>query len=473
MTMRPNLLFVLADQLRAASVPLYAAAYNGALPAPQIEMPNVDRLAAGGVTFTNAVSSNPLCTPYRSMLLTGRHPQTTGHLINFVRTRHTEISIADAFASQGYRTGWIGKWHLHTGSFPTINGRDYVPEGRDRLGFQFWRGYNFHTVYFDGSVNREDWHSERWEGYETQALNRYAFQFMDEAGNDPFCLFLSPHQPHYTPFEFAPQVYYERLPTTMKLPDNVPHQARGASLEMVRHYLAMTLALDDMLGELLDYLERTGKAENTLVVFTSDHGSQVGAHGVRPWEKRHPYRESTHVPCVMRLPGVLDGGVVCDTLTAPVDYFPSLCSLFDVPIPRTVEGVDLSGAWLGVPGAREQEALLTMNFSAQYDWFADGLEWRGVRAKRYNYARWLDGRTELYDLYEDPLEMHNLAGDARHAALVDRVEGLMRELQTKRGDKLVPCTQWSHWLDSQRRVVRNAYGPLGDPEGEPDWSLLS
>jgi arylsulfatase A-like enzyme len=235
----------------------------------------------------------------------------------------------------------------------------------------------------------------------------------------------------------------------------------------------MTLALDDMLGELLDYLERRGKAQNTLVVFTSDHGTQAGAHGVRPWEKRHPYQESIHVPCIMRLPGVLDGGRVRDTLTAPVDYFPSICSLFGIPIPRTVEGIDLSDAWLGVPGAREQEAVLTMNFSAQYDWFADGLEWRGVRTKDHNYVRWLDGRTELYDLRQDPLEMHNLARDARHEALEKRMEGLMRDLQAQRGDELVPCTLWSDWLDNQRRVVRNAYGPLSDPEGEPDWSLLS
>jgi arylsulfatase A-like enzyme len=469
MAARPNLLFVLADQLRAASLPLY----NGAPCATQISTPSLDRLAAKGLTLSNAVASNPLCTPYQSMLLTNRHPQTTNHLINFVRTRHTEISIADAFAHQGYRTGWIGKWHLHTGSFPTINAMDYVPEGRDRLGFEFWRGYNFHTVYFDGTVNREDWHFERWDGYETEALNRYAFQFIDGAGDDPFCLFLSPHQPHYTPFEFAPESYYARLPARLELPANVPDEMRDESQAMYRHYLAMTLALDDMLGELLDYLDRAGKAENTLVVFTSDHGSQVGAQGVRPWEKRRPYEESIHVPCIMRLPGILDGGGMRDTLTAPVDFFPSLCSLFGIPIPRTVEGIDLFDAWLGVPGAREQEAVLTMNFSAQYDWFADGLEWRGARTKRYNYARWLSGKTELYDLQEDPFEMHNLAGDSQHKGLQDRMEGLMRDLQAKRGDELVPCTQWRHWLDNQRRVVRNAYGPLSHPEGEPDWSLLS
>jgi len=209
------------------------------------------------------------------------------------------------------------------------------------------------------------------------------------------------------------------------------------------------------------------------VIFSSDHGTQAGAHGVRPWEKRHPYQESMHVPLVMRLPGAFEGGGTQDTLTAPVDLMPSLCTLFDVPIPRTVEGIDLSDAWLDVPDAREQEAVLTMNFSAQFDWLADGLEWRGVRTREYNYCRWLDGRTELYDLAQDPLEMHNLAGHTGHTALEKRMESLLRKLQAKRGDALVPCTQWSDWFDSQRRVVRNAFGPLSDPEGEPDWSLLS
>jgi arylsulfatase A-like enzyme len=246
------------------------------------------------------------------MLLTGRHPQTTGHVINFLRTRHDEIGIGDAFAHAGYRTAWVGKWHLHTGAFPMIDAADYVPEGRDRLGFEFWRGYNFHTVYFNGTVNREDWHYERWEGYETEALNRYAFEFMDDVGDEPFCLFVSPHQPHYTPHEFAPEHYYALLPEQLVLPENVPESIYDESVAMYRHYLAMTLALDDMVGDLLDYLERSGKAANTLVVFTSDHGTQVGAHGIRPWAKKMPYEESLRVPWIMRWPGTFDGGATRD-----------------------------------------------------------------------------------------------------------------------------------------------------------------
>lgn len=463
---KPNILFVLADQLRASSLPAYGAG--------QIRTPHIDRLAAEGVKLTNAIATCPVCTPHRSMLLTGRHPQTTGHVINFMRTRHSEIGIGDAFSADGYRTAWIGKWHLHTGSFPhTSKVADYVPEGRDRLGFEHWRGYNFHTNYFNGWVNLDDWHGERWEGYETDALNRYAFDFMDTVDDEPFCLFISPHQPHFTPFKFAPDHCYARVPEQLVLPENVPDSIREESVQMYRHYLAMTLAVDDMVGDLLDYLDRTGKAENTLVVFASDHGTQVGAHGIRPWAKKMPYEESLHIPWIMRWPGVFEGGQTCDVLTAPVDVFPSFCGLCDIPVPRTVEGYDLSDAWMGVPGAFEQDAVLTMNFTAGYDYLVDGQEWRGARTKRTSYARWLSGKVELFDLVEDPLQMTNLAGLPSEEGLREQMEGKLDELMTRRRDEMVPCTSYGNWFDSYRRVVRNVYGPLSDPEDEPDWSLLS
>ena len=107
-------------------------------------------------------------------------------------------------------------------------------------------------------------------------------------GEDPFLLFLSPHQPHFTPFTFAPESYYHRLPKTLTLPGNVPEHKREASLDMYRHYLAMILAVDDMLGNLLDYLDAKGLADNTIVVFASDHGTQGGAQGINPWSKKTP-----------------------------------------------------------------------------------------------------------------------------------------------------------------------------------------
>ncbi|NCF34576.1 MAG: sulfatase-like hydrolase/transferase [Proteobacteria bacterium] len=459
---QPNVVVLFPDQLRALSLPLFGE--------QQIETPNIDRLAADSLVLENAISNCPVCTPARAMLLTGRYPQTTGHLINTTRTRHSEISIGDAFGRAGYQTAWVGKWHLHTGLWPALDRMpqhpDWVPEGRDRLGFDYWRAYNQHMVYFDGFVHKDDWNYERWEGYETDGLLNYGFEFMDSVGEDPFLLFLSPHPPHYTPFKFAPDHCYERLPKTLHLPANVPEHMQSASLDMYRHYLAMILAVDDMLGRLLDYLERKDLANNTIVLFASDHGTQGGGQGVNPWSKKNPYENSIRIPALLRYPGVIEPGV-SQRMTSMVDFFPTLCGLAGIPVPRSVEGVNLTGQWANTA---DDHSAFIMNFSKWFDWFQDGAEWRGVRTQQYTYAKWLNGKVELYDLYEDPLQMHNLAGQA--GAVESQLDAMLQAHQQQRQDKLVACTDWKHWLDEQRRVVRNAHGPLSHPESEPDWSLL-
>ena len=480
MSRRPNVVFILADQLRASALPLYGE--------KQIETPNIDRLAREGVTLTNCIATCPVCTPYRSMLVTGRHPQTTGMIINSTRLRYSEIGLGDVFARAGYRTAWIGKWHLHTGAWPANNVPDWVPRGRSRMGFEFWRAYNQHMIYFNGFVNspHRDFDAIRWNGYETDGLATFAFEFMDDCGDDPFLLFLSPQQPHWgmgqdgTPRQMAPDRFYEKLPEQLAVPDNVPEAMRTrdphkpASVQGgYRNYLAMTLALDEMVGNVLDSLERSGRLNDTLVIFTSDHGTQGGSHGIHFWTKKRPYQESLHVPCVLRWPGVFEAGATCDALTSPVDFFPSLCRLCDIPVPRSVEGMDLSGAWRGDAGAPRQEAVFCMNFGSEHDHYADGDEWRGVRTARYQYARWIDGSEELYDLEEDPLQMRNIADDDAYQSVLTACRDRLEEFQDRRGDELRPGSSYIEWVDEQRRVVRNGYGPLGHPEDPPDWSLLT
>ena len=461
----PNVVVLFPDQLRALSLPIFGET--------QIETPAIDRLAREGMVFENAISNCAVCTPARAMLVTGRYPQTTGHLINTTRTRHSEISIGDTFSHWGYRTAWIGKWHLHTGLWPALDRMpqhpDWVPEGRDRLGFQYWRAYNQHMVYFDGFVHKDDWNYERWDGYETEGLLKYGFEFMDAAGDEPFLLFLSPHQPHFTPFEFAPERFYESLPQDLGLPANVPAALKDSSLAMYRHYLAMILAVDEMLGRLLDYLDNTGRSDNTIVLFASDHGTQGGSQGVNPWSKKHPYEASIRIPGILKYPGHVAPGGRNDAIVNMVDWFPTLCGLAGLPVPRSIEGANLTSAILADAPAPNDSAFL-MNFSKWFDWFQDGAEWRGVRTATHTYARWLDGKTELYDLTEDPLQTENLANKGL-AVEADLVEQLAAH-QARRADELLPCTAWRHWLDEQRRVVRNAHGPLSHPESEPDWSLL-
>ena len=422
MTEQPNVVFLFPDQLRAQALSLYG---NSAYVENQIETPNINRLADRGVTLNNAISNCPVCTPARAMLVTGRYPQSTGHLINSTR-----------------------------------------------LGFDYWRAYNQHMVYFNGFVHKDDWNYERWEGYETEGLLDYAFEFMDESKNDPFLMFLSPHQPHYTPERFAPDRFYEMVPEELTLPDNVPASMLKAALEMYRHYLAMILAIDEMLGRLMDYLERQGLIDNTILVFASDHGTQGGSQGVNPWSKKNPYDASIHIPGIISYPEKIEPGTRNNTLLSMVDFFPTLCGLAGVPVPQTVEGTNLASRILieEKPGAAEPDSVFLMNFSKYFDWFQNGAEWRGVRTRSHMYCKRLSGEEELYDLRADPLQGNNIVSTNHNQ--VEKMRGLLKMHQRTRADKLVPCTDWQGWLDEQRRVVKNAKGELSHPETPPDWSLL-
>ena len=197
---------------------------------------------------------------------------------------------------------------------------------------------------FNGFVQKGDWNYERWRGYETEGLLDYAFEFIEEAGDDPFLLFLSPHQPHYTPEKFAPDKFYDMLPDKISLPDNVPEALVAPSAEMYRHYLAMILAVDEMLGKLLDHLESRNLLSHTIFVFASDHGTQGGSQGVNPWSKKNPYEASIKIPAIISYPSKIAANTRSDALLGMVDFFPTICGLADIPIPATVEGEDLSGS---------------------------------------------------------------------------------------------------------------------------------
>lgn len=468
-----NVVYLLADQLACQALRFCGGGW--------VETPQIDRLAARSTSVETCLSTVPVCGPYRSMLMTGRHPQTTGHVINHVCTRHDEIGLADAFAHAGYRTGYIGKWHLHRGSFPDSMACDWVPEGRARLGWDYWRAYNQHMIYFNGPIHAGDWLSDpvepheaespRWQGYETEGLMDYVEEFLGKNAHRPFLMMLSPHQPHITQGKFAPDRFYRDLPETFDLPWDCRPEIHAQTQVMLRDYLAMVLALDEMVGRVLNLLDKMGLADKTYFVFTSDHGTQLGLQDLPPWDKQYPYEACVRVPFLISGPGIAAGARVPIMMT-PVDIMPTLCSLAGVPVPRTVEGMDLAPALLGRKDARYRDHALLMNFSAAYGSLREGREWRGVRTHSHTYVRWLDGRRELYDLAADPRQSRNLAGEATHAELLQEAEELMQKLLRERGDTFGSCREWRHWFDAERRVVANASGPLPHPETPPDWSLL-
>ena len=476
---QPNVVYLLADQLRARSLPAYGER--------QIATPNIDRIVREGIRFTNAVATCPLCAPYRSMLVTGRQPLETGHIINNVRARHDEISIADAFNHAGYRTGWVGKWHLYSGEQPEIVDFEYIPDGRDRLGFDFFRAYNYHTQYFDGPLCLDGGGHERWRGYETTGLLQYVDEFLDAAAEqrEPFCLFVAPHMPHHGGAipgggvtqdalpngRLAPDDCLRRVPEQPVLPPNVPPDLLAEATDCYRDYLAMTVAVDDMLGAVLGRLRRDGLLDDTIVVFGSDHGSLMGAHGLPPWQKRTPWEESVSVPLAVRLPGGRGAGSVCDALVAPVDLFPTLCGLCGIDVPRTVSGRNQAPVWLGRGGEGERQALFTYCIDDALLTGTTGSEWKGVRTRRWSYWRCLDGSTALYDIRADPLQLRDLVASADHRPVVARMEATLERFMSEWHDAMQPATEYLNWFDG-RRIMRNAFGPLGDPLAEPDWSLL-
>ena len=428
------------------------------------------------------------------MLLTGKQALETGHIINNIRTRHDEISIADAFNNAGYKTGWIGKWHLFSGPRPEFIEFEYIPDGRDRLGFEYFRAYNYHTQYFDGSICLENGNHERWEGYETDGLLKYVDEFLENR-EDPFCMFVSPHMPHHgggipsdkitqddSPIgRLAPNRFFDKVPESPDLPVNVPGRMMGYAIDCYRDYLAMTLAVDDMIEKIIQRLEDTGLLDRTVVIFGSDHGSLMGSHGLEhvpdttdkglisdPWEKRTPWEESMSVPLVVRFPDGLGAGTVSDVLVSPVDIFPTLCGLCGVDVPKTVSGRNLNDVWMGRSGVAEEDALFCYFVDDAY--LSPGGEWRGVRTKRWSYFRFLNGVTGLYDIAEDPLQVHNLVDT--HSAVREEMESTLLSFMDRWNDQLKPAPEYQQWFDKDRQIVRNVFGALGDPLKPPDFSML-
>jgi arylsulfatase A-like enzyme len=464
---------VFDDQLRADVCGVYGGR--------NITTPNIDRLAREGVTFTNSVSSCPLCTPYRGMLQTGRHPTHSGILFNFVEASHAQNPhcIADVFGAAGYQTGFIGKWHLAAGAHNTddVFGSDpeavtnyvaqnpepeHVPPGQTRLGYGHWQAYNFLTNFY-GYYCYEDTPDRIYsDQYETDAQTGQAIAYMEKCRQAglPFFVCVAPHPPH-PPFgeSSTPSGYLDQVPQALWWAPNVPADNPRTLLEM-RCYLAMAKNMDDNLGRLLDYLENSGLAEDTIVVFTSDHGEMHGSHG--RLNKMVPYAEAIDIPMIIRWPKRIAAGGRIDTLHTPIDHLPTLCGLAGLPIPPEVDGADLSGILLG-QAQDTRDAVLIANYTSNWDFLQTGTswpEWRGVKTKQYTYCLWLTGGEELYDNLTDPFQMTNLVADGTQAPALEQLRARMWQLLAEAHDDFRPGTSYAEWFDGQRRLVATGLGPV-------------
>ena len=440
----PNIIYILVDQWRAS-----AFGYAGD---PNVNTPNIDRLAAESINFKNAVSVMPVCTPYRAALMTGRYPTSTGMFMNDLHLPATEYALGDALLDRGFTTAYIGKWHLDG------HGRHvFIPPGR-RRGFEYWKAaecdHNYNqSHYYTGNSDKKQF----WEGYDTYAQTKDAQQYIaEQVGKDkPFALFISYGTPHF-PYQAAPENLRKNYPLEdIILPENVPASMVDAAKKEAQGYYAHCEALDQSIGELLASLEALGISDNTLIVFTSDHGEMLGGHGVRPRSKLIPLAESARVPMLLRFPPLHGnmGRVVETPITTP-DISPTLFGMLNLSIPATYEGDDLSEV---VSGNSEIEGhavlymqLVPWGVGGEYD-----REYRAVKTSRYTYVRSLEGPWLLFDDTIDPLQMNNLIDNPDYENLVNDLDQRLWKLLAGLGDEFKPA-QW--YIDNWNLIQ----GPNGN-----------
>lgn len=450
---RPNIVFVFADELRAQDT-----GYGGNV---DCRTPVLDAFARQGANLTHAVSGSPVCSPYRASLMTGQYSVNHGVYINDVELDPGCNSIARVFGSAGYRTAYIGKWHLY-GSPEGGYGRrhSYVPR-EWQLGFDYWKGFECTHEYNDSYYFfNEDESPRSWDGYDAFAQSRDAAEYIDahDRSEGPYFLMLSWGPPHF-PLHTAPQEYRDRYADTeITIRPNVPEDFREAAREDLRGNYAHISALDDCFAIVLDAIEASGEAENTIVVFTSDHGDMFGSHGLS--RKCVPWDESIRVPFLIRWPNrIQSASQSLLPLNAP-DIMPTLLGLCDVPVPHSVDGTDFSRVLLGDEPMREDEAALLSMPVAFTTMLRYGFKaYRGLRTTHYTYVRDTDGPWLLFDNDADPYQKSNLVDTAETVRSALDAQ-LMRRLEAL-GDEFRPG---SHYLE---RGNLEHYGEAQPKQAEP------
>jgi len=430
---RPNVLFVFADQLRYSAL--------GSSGNEIVRTPNLDRLASQGLTFENAFSSHPLCSPYRAHLMTGRYGHCNGVVDNEYRLKNDQVTLPAALKRAGYHTGFVGKWHL--------GGGPYTPD--KRYGFDYMAAYNCQHAYYKTRY----WENERgpisigtWapEG-ETDLAIRFMEDHQREVKDRPFALLLGWGPPHW-PYDRYPRKFKLYDPATVDLPPNVPPQMAAFARQEIADYYGNVSALDEQMGRLLAALERLGVTENTIVCFSSDHGDHLSSHGfVKPMDKwmhpsmraskATPYNEAAHIPFILRYPRAVQANRRTRVMFSSVDVMPTLLELCGAVIPRGIQGRGLSHVVTGEYGPPPPDSVYLQNMGPGWpdrtEWVGF---WRGVRTDRWVYAKWLDDERGplLFDCRNDRYELQNLAGKKEYAEIEKQMQDRLHRWITETGD---------------------------------------
>ncbi|MCC5850642.1 MAG: sulfatase [Verrucomicrobia bacterium] len=415
----PNILWIFGDQHRGQALSI--------LGDPNVQTPNIDRLATEGVHFRRAVATNPWCCPFRFSLTTGHYPHK-----GIDRTPPREPldpglpTIATLLKKHGYQTSYIGKWHLHGKSKDGADENTMIVPPVHRGGFDTWIGYENNNSQYNTWVHghRHDNTEvplQRLPDYETDSLTDLFLEEIDRLGQNsdqPFFGVLSVQPPH-TPNVAPPEDMARHNPATLKLRPNVPPVPRIEELARreLAGYYAQIENLDRNVGRVLKRLYERDLLDDTLVIFFSDHGDCMGSHGYR--EKSSPWEES------IRIPFIIGGGVPyhnrhsgpVDAQISAVDILPTTLGLVGIQKPADLPGFDYSGYfWRDQSLPRPDEPDSCYIQHTQFKRLHDGLNlpWRGVVTNDgWKYVCIPNAPFGMWNLNEDPYEMANLAFNQR------------------------------------------------------------
>ena len=435
-----NVLFIISDQHKRN----VTGCYGDAL----VRTPNIDRLAGGGVRFTNAYAQCPLCGPSRSSVMTGTHCHTCRGLTHTqLPTMRIMPTLGTVFRDAGYATGSIGKVHIRGEDevrslgfderalrYYNFDYRDYViAAGADNIdrynSYRKGGGVPHRDAY--NRTNEPIGMEERWM-YDALVVDR-SIEFMEKHKDEKFFLWAGLEKPH--PEWYAPAEYHAMYdPAKMVLPETVREKPRKVptAVEQLRivdnmsddevrgamaAYYANVTYLDAKIGELLAAVERLGLADNTIIIYTSDHGDHVFEHGMV--QKHCFYEAAVAVPLTMTNPNLFPVGVAREHIVSLLDLFPTLCDLTGLDEPDTLEGESLLDVIAGEAPVDGREA-----FSEFYKW---GMPERMIRTPEWKYVHTDDDIAQLYDVKNDPLERVNVVDDPAYTDMCKKLSERVHE----------------------------------------------
>ncbi len=447
---RPNILFLFADQMHGFAM--------GCMGHPDVKTPNLDALAAKGTLFRNAYSSAPVCGPFRSMLLTGRYGCQTGQLGHNAPIPPGEAHLGDGFNQAGYRSNYVGKLHIGATGNAAVP-RELRSGFTDFIGYQCYNSFTSGIEFFD-----EDGQRHAYQGHRTTVTTDIAIERFDAAlanpEGKPVAMVVSYQNPHYP---LQPNAEYEAMYTKGTLTKRGNHQPGtepwtvthsppshdktkdaeyakyGGNMDLyLRLYYAMVSQLDAQIGRIMAHLEAIGQADNTIIVFSSDHGDMQGSHGFT--NKSRFYEESTRIPLIVYDPAGKAGAVI-DTPVGCVDYYPTLLDWAgldtDAEHFKRCEGKSLA-QWVRAGRALEARPVLIEEIGHY-----------GVALRDGNHKlvmnRHTRAVTHFYDLKTDEFELQNLTGVPEYEELQKRLHGKLIALFDDVRSRANPAAKLPKW----------------------------